>query len=120
MKEYLLANKQKLILGIILCLVATVMVFRHEHEGAKDSTSASRDKTVVLSISGEINAPGTYSVKYGSTIMENINIFGGFTANADINKVDVNAPLTKDTTLSVKSRSTSDSRDYNSLYELPD
>lgn len=123
--KFIKTSWRKIAAGIVLCLIAAVLVVNYENQRSAvptiaTSAFASKPNTVTLTITGEVVKPGVYQVKAGSSIMDNIHEFGGFTMYADISKIDVDAPLTKDKTLSVKSRSAIDKRNYDSLYVMPD
>lgn len=118
--ELIKRHWRKIAAGIIICLAAVILVVNNENESKENSTVATKTATVALTITGEVVRPGVYNVSVGSSVKDNMHLFGGFTMYADISKVDIDAPLTKDTAISVKARSSTDNRDYDSLYVIPE
>ncbi len=59
-----------------------------QNEQAEEFQSA-QNKVAVVYISGAVNKPGMYSIDNGTRVLDAINIAGGFTQDADLNKVNV-------------------------------
>lgn len=113
-------NWRKIIAGVILCCVALVLVLNHESKENSDITFSTKKNTISLTINGEVRSPGTYEVPFGSTLMDNTHRFGGFTMYANLVKIDPYTPLTKDTVISIKTKSKTDDRNYDQLYVMPE
>ncbi|MBQ9625188.1 MAG: SLBB domain-containing protein [Clostridia bacterium] len=115
--DFLKNNFRKILAGIILCAVAWVMVINGNV--TKPLNKENADEEITLTIMGNVLKPGSQRVKKGSTIMENMHLFGGFTADADTSTIDLYSPLEKDTKVTIKKRTGQDNNNYDSLYEMP-
>lgn len=100
-----------------ICAVAIIIVINSQVKSSEFSPE--KGDTVLLTIAGQVHNPGTYTIKRGSSLFSNSHLFGGFTTRADIIKVDINAPIDKDMTISIKSKPQSQEQDIDSLYQMP-
>jgi len=84
-----------------LIIMATVDKITSDITKENDSNvslSLSKQSGVEITISGEVQIPGTYLVPVNSTLNEAINAAGGTKGNADTNAYDVSFVLDKDYT----------------------
>jgi DNA uptake protein ComE-like DNA-binding protein len=60
---------------------------------AQKSTVSATQPDIMVSISGEIKKPGTYTLVWGSRVQDIIQAAGGLTSNADPHLVNLAEPL---------------------------
>ncbi|MBP1744326.1 MAG: DNA-binding protein [Firmicutes bacterium] len=62
---------------------------KEEEIFAEEAGAAAKEQTVTVYVNGEVNRPGVYSLVAGSRIKDAIEASGGFTAAADIKRVNL-------------------------------
>ncbi len=77
---------------IVVCLVLTGINLLPRLLEQK-TTVQSTQPEIMVSISGEVNKPGTYMLAWGSRIEDVIQAAGGLSAKADANLVNLAEPL---------------------------
>lgn len=83
----------KIIIIALLLTFTSIIVFKqidpkHAVKTSNSTNLVADDALLTVSISGEINRPGTYIVDNGKTILDLIEVSGGITANADAKAYD--------------------------------
>ncbi len=96
-----LTIKQKIIIGVaILAIVVGIGVYflvinnqQKEYEVneflSSDETERSKESTIMIHITGEVNNPGIIELQEESRIADAIEVAGGVTENADLNEVNL-------------------------------
>jgi competence protein ComEA len=79
-----------LLIGACIVLTAINLLPRLLEQKAVVKTS---QPDIMVSISGEVKKPGTYTLKWGSRIEDSILAAGGLTAKADANLINLAEPL---------------------------
>ncbi len=80
---------------MILCLIGLVVILTGCSSNSKDiitnpiDSEFYEDVDIVIDIKGAIIFPGVYTVKKNSLLKDVITVAGGFTSNADIEKVNL-------------------------------
>lgn len=115
--NYILKNWRVVLASTILICVAIALVVNKETKTSQ--TSATKSETVTLTISGEVVKPGSYTVKKNSSIWDNAYMYGGFTEFADLKKTDIYAPITKDLSVTIKSKTKVNTDYIDQLYQIP-
>lgn len=83
---------------VIVCLVILGrFIYSYNETDTLDIRNAAHTKsgkTIDITVDGEINKPGVYSVSTGSTLYDVIALAGGVTDDADLGAYDMTEPLT--------------------------
>ena len=94
----------KIIIGIIavtaVVIVGFMIIDPKVNNTTFDSTLVNDESTTSypITLQGEVQKPGTYSLSEGVTMAEAINVAGGLTSNADTLAFFENVVLSKGTT----------------------
>ncbi|MBQ5850404.1 MAG: SLBB domain-containing protein [Lachnospiraceae bacterium] len=108
-------NWRKITIGAIVFIIASIMTLTNQNTPATN-----KSKTVLLTISGEVANPGVYEIRKGSSLDDNLHIFGGYTLRADLSKLNTSAPINKNTSINIKTKKGNDNINYDDLYSIPD
>lgn len=88
MKRILILSLISLIIFLSGCNTTDYVIKKDEHDEAIISTDY-----CVVDLKGEINFPGIYSIKVGTTLYELVKLAGGFTSYADTNSLNLSLLL---------------------------
>lgn len=72
---------KNLIIGILMCVIVGLIVF------------INRDNSISVEIKGEVKNPGVYSLDYGSTVKDLIDISGGVLDGVDTYTINLSKEL---------------------------
>lgn len=95
----------KKIIFLSICIIIVVIYLVYNY--SKDNTSEIIEENIyietnieheeknkiILHITGEVNSPGIIEIEEGSRLADAIEAAGGFTENADINKINLAYPV---------------------------
>lgn len=94
-------SKKLIFLAVLLagCVLTSVFSSRNEETAAiplvpqqnisQSAVSKRQSKTIRVQVSGEVLEPGIYDLPNNSRVEEAVNAAGGFTENADVEKVNL-------------------------------
>lgn len=107
MKDYIKKNKYYIATTLCIAILAIVFVLKFESGKSQKpsiSTVSTQAPTVNLTISGAVKLPGTYQIKAGSSLSDNLEVFGGFADDANIDEIKLDEPIKKDKTFTIKQK----------------
>lgn len=124
MKDYIKKNKYYIATTFFIAVLAIIFVIKFESGKTQKPTIATVSTsvaTVNLTISGAVKIPGTYQIKVGSTLSDNLETFGGFLDDANIDEIKLDDPIKKDKSLTIKSKKKHglNPDEINELYKAP-
>lgn len=89
----------KLLIGVVIAAFVVIIGFMaidpNLNNSINNTNIINSDNVFSLSIEGEVEKPGTYALKEGSTMIDLINAAGGITSNGDEKSYFEDAILTK-------------------------
>lgn len=122
--EFVQKNKRTLASTVLVLLLAAVFLWRFQsQQNARPTvaTAAPSAGTVVLRISGAVQRPGQYDVRPGSSLADNLELFGGFESDANLENVRLDEPITKAKSIHIPARKKHglDQSQVDELYRAP-
>jgi competence protein ComEA len=94
MKHVIIKHRENLVMGgllaVCLCLTAFNVLPRLQTNKSQLSRS---QPNITVSVAGEVNQPGTYTLPWGSKTEDAIRVAGGFSENAEGSLVNLAEPL---------------------------
>lgn len=92
-------NKKIIFLSIVVIIIAIYMCYNYlkgdsnelieENIYMETNDETKEEDIIILHIIGEVNSPGIIRIKENSRLIDAVEAAGGFTENADINKVNL-------------------------------